>query len=227
MSQGAGVQCTASSSPTPSTAVIPQWKLDLLHRRKTNNCPKTTGAQQSLTQLKHGNFLFFFLLFLLFVVVFSFLLLVGWLVILHHHTCFASNRQSSHRSWDGIVDLPPTDRLLKVNYMMKLCGKQLLSIYLSIHNFKLVFLLPLTNLCVAQWWVWVGFCPAWLFHASWLVAFCNCWWWCWSMGNLIFGKLIFQLVVVFVFNGTSGGFTICLFTSAYMDLTSCRSIPFS
>ncbi|KAL5276066.1 bif family protein [Megaselia abdita] len=65
MSQGAGVQCTsspsASSSPTSTTtAVIPQWKLELLQRRKTNNCPKTIGAlpqhhQQSLTHLKHAN----------------------------------------------------------------------------------------------------------------------------------------------------------------------------
>lgn len=78
MSQGAGVTSaaappsssvatTAAPLTSPTSVTIPQWKYDLLQRRKTNNCPKTIGAQHnhhqqqqnSLTQLKHGKYIIF------------------------------------------------------------------------------------------------------------------------------------------------------------------------
>lgn len=154
MSQGANVQCSASSSPTSTTTttvtttVTPQWKLDLLQRRKTNNCPKTIGAQhhhhqQSLTQLKHGNFLFFF--FNIYRCCCVFLSFIHWLVELlyhqHHSHRFTtpldlpSNQKSAQFFVFFIwIDFPP-NRLLKVNYMMKWRKTAPSS------NFKLVFFL--------------------------------------------------------------------------------------
>lgn len=90
--------------------------------------------------------LFSVFLFLLFVVVFSFLLLVGDSPSPSHHhlTRFESNRKSSHRSWcSSETEKSSSDRLLKVNYMMENSSSQ------AIHNFKLVFLLPLTT-CVVR-----------------------------------------------------------------------------